>query len=163
MQTIVENKQYLTFRLGEETYAADVSRVKEVLALVPVTRLPRMPEFMEGVINIRGQVVPVVNLRRKFDMSQVEDSVDTSIIVMDVTVEGNNLTVGCLADSVDQVVGISSDRFQEAPSFGTKVDARFIEAIANDDDREFIIVLDMNQVFGMEEIDALDAGARSSK
>ena len=162
MQTIVENSQYLTFRLGRERYAADVSRVKEVLALVPVTRLPRMPEFMEGVINIRGQVVPVVNLRRKFDMTEVENSVDTSIIVMDVNVESKSLTVGCLADSVEQVVGIPADKFQDAPSFGTKVDSRFIEAIASDND-EFIIVLDMNRVFGMDEIEALDSGARSSE
>lgn len=146
--------QFLTFHLDKEQYAADVSRVREVLELMPLTRLPRMPEYMKGVINIRGNVVPVVDLRQKFGMSEVERSVDTSIIVMDVGSSDERLTVGCLADSVEEVVDIQPESVNPPPSFGTKVEAEFIDGIAERDD-QFVIILDIDKVFRSEELQEL--------
>ena len=157
VETETEVRQYLTFTLDGEQYAADVSRVREVLELLPLTKLPRMPEYMKGVINIRGSVVPVVDLRQKFGMADVEDTVDTSIIVMDVGDGEKRMTVGCLADSVEEVVDIPPDSVEPPPSFGTKVDTEFIDGIAKRDE-QFIIVLDINRVFDDAEIANLDSG-----
>jgi purine-binding chemotaxis protein CheW len=157
MAVETEIEQYLTFTLDGEQYAADVSRVREVLELLPLTKLPRMPEYMKGVINIRGSVVPVVDLRQKFGMSAVEETVDTSIIVMDVGDGEKRMTVGCLTDSVEEVIEIMPESVEPPPSFGTKVDTEFISGIAKRDE-QFIIVLDINRVFDEAEIASLDSG-----
>ncbi len=157
MAVETEIEQYLTFTLDGEQYAADVSRVREVLELLPLTKLPRMPEYMKGVINIRGSVVPVVDLRQKFGMSAVEETVDTSIIVMDVGDGEKRMTVGCLTDSVEEVIEIMPESVEPPPSFGTKVDTEFISGIAKRDE-QFIIVLDINRVFDDAEIASLDSG-----
>ena len=155
MAVETEIRQYLTFTLAEEQYAADVSRVREVLELLPFTKIPRMPAYMKGVINIRGSVVPVVDLRQKFGMPEAEQTVNTSIIVMDVGEGEERITVGCLADSVEEVIDIPPESVDPAPSFGTKVDTEFIEGIAKRDE-QFIIVLDINRVFDEREIASLD-------
>ena len=157
MAVETEIEQYLTFTLDGEQYAADVSRVREVLELLPLTKLPRMPEYMKGVINIRGSVVPVVDLRQKFGMSAVEETVDTSIIVMDVGDGEKRMTVGCLTDSVEEVIEIMPESVEPPPSFGTKVDTEFISGSAKRDE-QFIIVLDINRVFDEAEIASLDSG-----
>lgn len=160
MPVETETNQYLTFTLDQEQYAADVGRVREVLELLPLTKLPRMPEYMKGVINIRGSVVPVVDLRRKFGMSEVSETVDTSIIVMDVGRGDKNLTVGCLADSVEEVIDIPPDTIEPAPSFGTAVDTRFIDGIAKREE-QFIILLDIDRVFEDTELEAINQEAKS--
>ncbi len=151
MAVETDTYQYLTFTLDEEQYAADVGKVREVLELLPMTKLPRMPEYMRGVINIRGSVVPVVDLRRKFGMSEVSETVDTSIIVMDVGEGEKKLTVGCLADSVEEVVNILPEDVEPAPSFGTAVDTEFIDGIAKREE-QFIILLDIDRVFEESEL-----------
>src|SRR5512137_442340 len=98
--TVEQAAQYLTFRLGEEIFALDITQVREVLDYTAITRVPRMPEFMRGVINLRGSVVPVVDLRLKFGMSATERSVNTCIIIAEVMVEGERTQLGALADSV---------------------------------------------------------------
>ena len=154
MAVETDTNQFLTFTLDEEQYAADVGKVREVLELLPMTKLPRMPDYMKGVINIRGSVVPVVDLRRKFGMSEVSETVDTSIIVMDVGEGEKNLTVGCLADSVEEVVNILPEDVEPAPSFGTAVDTEFIEGIAKREE-QFIILLDIDRVFEESELELI--------
>lgn len=155
-----ETNEYLTFTLDQEQYAAEVGRVREVLELLPMTKLPRMPEYMKGVINIRGSVVPVVDLRRKFGMSEVSETVDTSIIVMDVGEGEKKLIVGCLADSVEEVINILPEDVEPAPSFGTAVDTEFIDGIAKREE-QFIILLDIDRVFEESELQLMqrDPGA----
>lgn len=126
-----------------------------MLELLPFTKIPRMPAYMKGVINIRGSVVPVVDLRQKFGMPEAEQTVDTSIIVMDVGEGEERITVGCLADTVEEVIDIPPESVEPAPSFGTKVDTEFIDGIAKRDE-QFIIVLDINRVFDEREIASLD-------
>lgn len=141
--------QFLTFTLAEELYAVEVAQVQEVLSEMPLTVIPRMPDYMKGVINIRGKVVPVVDLRTKFGLPETEKTVDTSIIVMDLHTEDTSVTVGCLTDSVQEVLDIDEETIQPAPAIGTSVDVRFIRGLGKKEER-FIIILDVDQVFQAE-------------
>ena len=100
---VEQTAQYLTFRLGEEVFALDIAQVREVLDYTAITRVPRMPEFMRGVINLRGSVVPVVDLRLKFGMAMTERTVNTCIIIAEVAIGGERTLLGALADSVQEV------------------------------------------------------------
>ena len=154
--------QFLTFTLAGEQYAVDVAQVREVLAELDLTRIPRMPEYLKGVINIRGSVVPVVDLRTKFGLPETEKTVDTSVIVMDVESAGGTITVGCLADSVQEVVDISVDDVEETPTLGTSIDARFIQGLGKKDER-FIIMLDMDYVFHAEDLTVVGAASKAAE
>ena len=151
--------QYLTFTLENEQYAVDVAKVREVLEETPLTKIPRMPEFMKGVINIRGSVVPVIDLRLKFGMEEGERTVDTAIIVMDINAEDTTITAGCLADSVQEVIDILPENIEGAPKLGTKVDTNFIQGMGKRDD-QFIIILDIDKVFQQDELQAVEQGKR---
>ena len=105
---IAVTTQYLTFKLGEEVYAVDIAKVREVLDFTTVTKVPRTPEFMRGVINLRGSVVPVVDLRLKFGMSRTENTVNTCIIILEVRVDSETTVLGALADSVQEVIDLES-------------------------------------------------------
>lgn len=153
--------QYLTFTLAEEQYAVTVSRVREVLEVPNLTKVPGMPEYMRGVINIRGSVVPVVDLRLKFGMSAAEQTVDTSIIVMDVDASAGHVTVGCLADSVQEVIDLQPENIEPAPRIGTAVDANCIQGMGKRDDG-FIIVLDIDRVFQNDDLEAAESKAEQA-
>src|SRR5512142_3430013 len=101
--------QYLTFKLDEEVFALDIAKVREVLDFTTITKVPRTPEFMRGVINLRGSVVPVVDLRLKFGMTRTEKTVNTCIIIVEVKVDDDTTTLGALADSVQEVMDLEPD------------------------------------------------------
>src|SRR3954470_23251347 len=107
---IVETRQYLTFKLGEEVFAIDVAKVREVLDFTAITKVPRTPDFMSGVINLRGNVVPVVDLRLCFEMSHTEKTVNTCIVVVEMILEGESTVIGALADSVEEVIDLEPDQ-----------------------------------------------------
>jgi purine-binding chemotaxis protein CheW len=153
--------QYLTFMLAEEQYAVEVYDVKEVLEYTTVTRVPRTQEFMRGVINLRGSVVPVIDLRLKFGMGATEKTIDTSIIVMEVEIGGEKVTVGTLADSVQEVIDLDEDQIEPAPQIGTKIDTQFIRGIGKQDE-QFIIILDIDRIFSEEELSVVveEVGAK---
>lgn len=162
MAVAANTQQYLTFTLDEELYAVDVVKVREVLEVTPLTKIPRMPAFMQGVINIRGSVVPVLDLRLKFGMEQAERTVDTCIIVMDIQAEDKIVTIGSLADSVQEVIDLDEESIEPPPRLGTKVDTDFIRGMGKRDD-QFIIILDIDRVFNSSEIAvAEDANAQTS-
>jgi purine-binding chemotaxis protein CheW len=146
--------QYLTFGLGEEVFALETGSVREVIELVPVTRIPKTPPFMRGVINLRGHAVPVVDLRIKFDMPQVKDTVNTCIIIVDVEVEGENSHMGAIVDSVREVFEMSSDQINPPPRMGTSIRADFIKGMGKQNE-EFIMILDIGKVFSSEELQIL--------
>ena len=100
---ILEVRQYLTFKLSEEVFALDVAQVREILDYIKVTKVPQTPDYMCGVINLRGNVVPVVDMRLKFGMAKTEKTVDTCIIVVEVKSDGESLVLGALVDSVQEV------------------------------------------------------------
>jgi len=148
---ITEKMQNLTFKLGEEVFAVDVAQVREVLELTKITKVPRTPEFMKGVINVRGSVVPVVDMRLKFGMSKIEDTVDTCIIVMEVSLDGETTVLGALADSVQEVIDLEPDQIEPPPRIGTHLNTEFIKGMGKLD-TQFIIILDIDRVFNADEI-----------
>ncbi|MFW6387744.1 MAG: chemotaxis protein CheW [bacterium] len=148
------DNQYLTFTLDNEQYAVEVNKVKEVLEYTEVTKVPRTQQFMRGVINLRGSVVPVVDLRLKFDMGETEQTIDTSIVVMEVQIDEETVTLGALTDSVQEVIGLDDSQIEPAPSIGTKIDNRFIRGIGKLEER-FVIILDIDRIFRDDEIAAV--------
>lgn len=143
--------QYLTFKLDGESFATEITRVREVLEYTHATPVPRSPDFMRGVINLRGSVVPVIDLRQQFHMPTVEPTIDSCIIIIEVNIEGASVILGALADSVQEVIDFKPEQLEPSPSLGSCVDNDFIQHMGKLDDR-FIIVLDMNKVFNLEQI-----------
>lgn len=147
----LEKLTYLTFTLGEEIFAINVRQVHEVLELKDITRLPGMPDFMRGIINLRGQVVPVVDMRLKFGMEETEKTVHTCIIVLETGSGENTTVIGALADSVKEVFEFEPGQIEPPPRFGNVSKMDFILGIGKRED-QFIIILDFNKVFSTEEI-----------
>lgn len=148
---ISETRQYLTFKLSEEIFAIDVAKVREVLEFSTITKVPRTPEFMSGVINLRGNVVPVVDLRLCFEMSKTEKTVNTCIVVVEVLLEGEPTVIGALADSVEEVLDLEPDQIQPAPKIGTQIHTDFIKGMGKRD-AQFVMILDIDRVFSAEEL-----------
>ncbi len=146
-----ETTQFLTFTLGEDVFAIDVTMAREVLDLCEVTRVPQVPDYMLGVINLRGSVVPVIDMRRKFGMPAAKQPRDTCIVVVEVDVDGDAVVVGALADSVREVLDLSPDQIEPPPRIGTHLNTEFIKGMGNQDDR-FVIILDINRVFSSDEL-----------
>ncbi len=143
--------QYLTFMLGEETFAANVIYIREVLEVLPVTKVPRTPKFILGVVNVRGNVVPVIDMRLKFDMSEQETTADSAIIVMEIYFDGEPVTIGALVDAVNEVLEIEKDKIEKPPRIGMRIGNEIIEGIGKHEDR-FIIILNMNRLFAPDEL-----------
>jgi purine-binding chemotaxis protein CheW len=155
-KTRAEENQYLTFRLGDEMFALDVSQVREVLDISTITKMPRAPDFMRGVINVRGSVVPVIDLRRKFGLSKTEKTVDTRIVVMELDMDGEQTVFGAMADSVHEVMELEEGQIEEPPRIGSRWRTEFIKGIGKRND-EFIIILDIDRVFSSDELTLLEA------
>ena len=151
VETITETRQYLSFKLDEEEFALDISKVKEVLDFTKITKVPQTPDFMKGVINLRGSVVPVVDLNKKFGIKDTEKTVNTRIIIGQVAIEGDETTLGVLADSVHEVMDIEPGNIEPAPRIGTKLNTEFIKGMGKRDE-EFVMILDIDKVFSSEEL-----------
>jgi len=148
---ITEALQYLTFRLEDEVFALNISQVREVLDFTEVTKVPRTPDFMRGVINLRGGVVPVVDLRLKFGMPKTEKTVDTCIIIAEVTVDDETTVLGALADSVQEVMDLEPGQIEPPPKIGTRLNTEFLKGMGKRDE-EFILILDIDKVFSFDEL-----------
>lgn len=148
-------RQYLTFRLGDELFSLDVAQVREVLDLLPITKMPGTPEFMRGVINVRGGVVPVMDLRLKFGLPEAENTQNTRIVVMDLDIGGESILLGALADSVHEVKDLSPGQIEKPPTIGSRWRSDFIKGIGKSDD-QFILILDIDRVFSTDELTLLE-------
>lgn len=148
---ITETTQYLTFKLEDEVFALDISKVREVLDFTTVTKVPRTPEFMRGVINLRGSVVPVVDMRLKFGMPITEKTVNTCIIIVEIDLDGETAVLGALADSVQEVLDLEPEQIEPPPRIGTKLRTEFIKGMGKRDEH-FIIILDIDKVFSVDEL-----------
>lgn len=151
---ITETVQYLTFKLDEEVFALDVAKVREILEYSGVTKVPRTPDFMRGVINLRGSVVPVIDMRLKFGMSATEATVNTCTIVVEVRMEDEVVVLGALADSVQEVVELEPEQIEAAPHIGTRLNTEFIRGMGKLDNR-FIMILDIDRVFSEAELESV--------
>ena len=153
--SVAENinaSQFLTFNLADDIFAIDVIMAKEVLDYADVTRVPQTPDYMLGVINLRGSVVPVIDMRLKFGMDEIEMTRDSCIIVVEVDVEGEPVTVGALADSVQEVMDIEESQIEPPPRIGTKLNIEFIKGMGNLGEK-FVIILDINKVFSADDLE----------
>jgi purine-binding chemotaxis protein CheW len=148
---IIETTQYLTYKLENEIFALDISKVREVLDFTKVTKVPRTPEFMRGVINLRGSVVPVVDMRLKFGMTKTEQTVNTCIIIVEIALDGDTTVLGALADSVQEVIDLEPSQIEPAPKIGTRLKTEFIRGMGKRSDN-FIIILDIDKVFSADEL-----------
>jgi purine-binding chemotaxis protein CheW len=151
---ITETTQYLTFELDKETFALDVAKVREILDSPTITKVPQTPEYMRGVINLRGSVVPVIDLRLKFNMAETEQTVNTCIIVVEIAVEGEQIILGALADSVQEVIDLEPEQIEPAPRIGTKLNTDFIKGMGKHNE-QFIMILDIDKVFSAGELSAV--------
>jgi purine-binding chemotaxis protein CheW len=151
--------QYLTYKLADEVFAFDITKVREVLDFTTITRVPKMPDFLRGVINLRGSVVPVVDLRLKFGMPKTDQTVDTCVIITEVNVDGEQTTIGALADSVQEVMDLDPDSIEPAPKIGTGLKTEFIKGMGKHNDG-FIIILDIDKLLSSEELSAVQSGDR---
>jgi purine-binding chemotaxis protein CheW len=153
-----ETTQYLTFRLQEEIYAVDVANIREILDFITITKVPKSPEFMRGVINLRGSVVPVVDMKLKFGLPETEKTVNTCIIVMEISVDGETVIIGSLADAVQEVLEMEPDQIEPAPRIGTRLNTEFIRGMGKRND-QFIMILDIDRLFSFDDISALHGDA----
>lgn len=151
VDNMTETTQYLTFKLDDEVFALDISQVREVLDFTAITKVPRTPDFMRGVINLRGSVVPVVDMRLKFDMSKTEQTVNTCIIIVEINIENERIVLGALADSVQEVIELGPGQIEPAPRIGTRLHTEFIKGMGKRDE-SFIIILDIDRIFSIDEL-----------
>ncbi len=147
----LQTTQYLTFNLSDEVFAVDVGRVREILEITSITKVPQTPEFMRGVINLRGSVVPVIDMRLKFGMSETERTVNTCIVVVEVEMDGENIVLGALADSVQEVIEMEPAQIEAAPHIGTHLNTDFIKGMGKHNER-FVMILDIDKIFSGEEL-----------
>jgi purine-binding chemotaxis protein CheW len=150
----LQTTQYLTFTLAEEVFAVDVDRVREILEITNITKVPQVPDFMRGVINLRGCVVPVLDLRLKFGMAETAQTVNTCIIVVEVEMDGEKIVLGALADSVQEVIEMEPSQIEAAPHIGTHLKTDFLKGMGKHDNR-FVMILDIDKVFSGSELVAV--------
>lgn len=155
-----ETNQYLTFKLDGEVFALAIAKVREVLDFTSVTRVPQTPSYMRGVINLRGSVVPVMDLRLKFGLARTEKTVNTCIIITEIVMDGETTILGALADSVQEVLDLEADQIEPPPRIGTKLRTEFIKGMGKHGE-EFIIILDIDKVFSSDELAEL-IGSRAN-
>ena len=153
---IAETNQYLTFQLSEEIFALDIAKVREVLEYTKVTKVPQTPEMMIGVINLRGSVVPVIDLRLKFGMGMSERTVNTCIIIIEVSIDSEITLIGALVDSVKEVMDMDSDHIEPPPKIGTQLNTEFIKGMGKQNE-QFVIILDIEKIFSVDELSMVQA------
>jgi purine-binding chemotaxis protein CheW len=146
--TSVHEGKFLTFALGNEEYGVEILKVREIMGLMEITTVPQTPEYMKGVINLRGKVIPIIDLRLKFAMPEVEHTKETCIIVVEV----GSAQIGIIVDSVSEVTDIRGEDIEEAPSFGQGIDTNFIMGLGKVKEK-IIILLDIERVLSSEEME----------
>lgn len=146
--------KYLTFRLADESYGLPILKVQEIIAMMKVTRMPRSADYVRGVINLRGKIIPVLDLRVKFAMPAVDDTDRTCIIVVQIASGGDNLTTGLIVDEVSEVINIVGDQIEPPPAFGASVDTDFVLGMGKVA-QKVVILLDVDRVLAVEEAEAL--------
>ena len=157
MEALAEKKiteqegTYLAFILDNETYGIEILRVREIIGLMDVTTVPQTPEYMKGVINLRGKVIPVIDLRLKFSMQEKEHTDETCVIVVEV----NNTSIGIIVDSVSEVLEITRGEIEESPHFGHDIDTSYIMGLGKVKEK-IVILLDIEEILSSEELDMVN-------
>jgi purine-binding chemotaxis protein CheW len=146
--------KYLTFSMRNEEYGISILKIKEIIGMMPITTVPQTPDFVKGVINLRGKVIPVIDLRLRFNMEAISYTERTCIIVTEVETQENTILTGIVVDSVSEVLNISEKEIEATPTFGSNTNPEFISGIAKIED-SVKILLDINKVLSGEEIEGV--------
>ena len=147
--------KYLTFSLADEEYGIGILKVKEIIGMMPITPVPQTPSFVKGVINLRGKVIPVVDLRLKFGMDSMDYTERTCIIVVEIEASSGSILMGIVVDSVSEVMQIKSDDIEDTPRFGTKLNTDYILGMAKMEGKVKIL-LDIDSVLSSHELALMD-------
>ncbi len=150
-QVFTSTRPYLSFKLGDELFAADVVKVLEILEVPKITKVPKSPAYLRGVINLRGSVLPVIDTRTKFGMPYQSDTINTCIVVLTVRMENENVVLGALVDNVQEVIEISPEQVKPAPSIGLKYRSEFIDGMVKIEE-QFLMLLNLDKVFSSDEL-----------
>jgi purine-binding chemotaxis protein CheW len=150
------SSQYLTFQLAGEEFAVGILKVREILELPPLTRVPKTPQFVRGVMNLRGSVVPVIDLAVKFGLPETTATRWTCVVVVEVESEGLRSVMGVLADTVSQVIDLRREEMEPAPDFGTRVKVDYLLGLGRLG-KKFVLILDIDTVLSMAELKTVDA------
>jgi purine-binding chemotaxis protein CheW len=160
LATLAKPGKYLSFALGQEEYGVEILKVQEIIGMMSVTKVPRTPDYVRGVVNLRGRVIPVIDLRGKFNMARVDDTEKTCIIVVQVQQNGSTVTMGVIVDEVSEVLNFTADQIEPSPSFGTGMeDAEFIPGMGKLG-KKVVILLDVDRVLTGEEFAAIGQAAK---
>ncbi len=143
MKQTDEMTQYLTFTIDGENFAFEINQVREVLDYTKITRIPSMPDFMRGVMNLRGSVVPVMDMKQKFGQGKTGQEDNTCIIIVETNVSGESIVIGALADSVEEVISLNEEQIEPPPDFGLRLSSRFIKGMGQIEE-QFIIIIDVD-------------------
>lgn len=150
--------KYLTFTLADEEYGIGILKIKEIIGMMPVTTVPQTPKFVKGVINLRGKVIPVIDLRLRFGMESIDYTERTCIIVVEIDGTVGTVQIGIVVDSVSEVLNIKGEDIEDTPTFGTKLDTNYILGMAKMEGGVKIL-LDIDRVLNSEEISVLEKAA----
>ena len=151
-----EDNKFLTFELGSENYAIPILKIKEIIGMMAITSVPRLPDFIKGVINLRGKIIPVLDLRLKFGLDEREYDDRTSIIVMELQMENSTRTSGVVVDTVSEVMDISADDIEPPPQYSTDVDQAFLTGMGKVGE-EVIMLLDADKILSDDEMEKLES------
>ena len=144
--------KYLTFALGEEEYGIGILKIREIIGIMPITSVPRTPEFVKGVINLRGKVIPIIDLRLRFGMEPMEYTDRTCIIVVEINAQDSTIQIGTIVDTVSEVLNIKAEDIEDTPAFGTSLDIEYILGMAKMEGGVKIL-LDIDQVLSIQEVE----------
>ena len=155
---VIKAGKYLTFKLAEEDYGISLLKVREIIGMMPITSVPRTPDFIKGVINLRGKVIPVTDLRRRFEMPEIDYTDRTCIIVVEIQTTESTIQMGIVVDAVTEVLPVREEEIEPAPEFGASVNTRYILGMANMEGAVKIL-LDIDRVLSSEEIAEIEKAA----
>ena len=150
--------KYLTFKLGDELYGIEILAIQEIIQMMNVTHLPHTPGYIRGVINLRGRIIPVLDLRKKFTLEPRPDTDRTCIIVARISKQGSKMTMGIVVDEVAEAVDIRADQIQETPDFGVQIDSGYIRGIGSVD-KKAAILLNVDHILTTRELEAVSKAA----
>ena len=147
----VAHDKYLTFLLGHEEYGVEILKVKEIIGMINITPVPETPPFVKGIVNLRGKVIPVIDLRLKFQMPKRDYDERTCIVIMEVQSKGGNKPIGVIVDGVSEVLPISGEKIEPPPAIGLSLKSTYIKGMAKIEDR-IKILLNIDRVLSSEEV-----------
>ncbi|HUU41691.1 MAG TPA: chemotaxis protein CheW [Desulfatiglandales bacterium] len=157
LMSFMDNKEgkYLTFSLNKEEYGIGILKIKEIIGMMPITPVPKTPEYIKGVINLRGKVIPIVDLRLRFDMDEIDYNERTCIIVVEIGTQADTVMIGIVVDSVSEVLNIKGEDIEDTPTFGTSLSIDYILGLAKTEG-DVKILLDIDRVLKSEEIEKIE-------